>query len=585
LAAGAHERVIHAVLDAAPDAARHKDHRGLLPLHYVAAFGGTPWPVVAKLIKMFPDSVRATTADGDTPLHLLMSNGAKFLRQQQQSTSDEAVCLDRNTTKLAELLMGNDATIMATNGNHQSPSEAESSKTVEDLPPLLMMNQSELNPLHVSACFDAPPQLIKILLDSVLGPKAAFATTSLGSTPLHLACAGIRKNKAGKSKSSKRLLAVVEALATPEACAVRDSLGRTPLMLAVQNKKADRRVIRALVRALPASIEHRTANGYLPLHLAVQSKHCRDSVIKTLIAEYPKSIFEKTVKGDTALHEACLVSKIPYDVVELLVRKYPGAVDCENDSLELPIDRARAMGLSKKICTLLLETSKNNKITAKPKKEKNKSTAVKVSSAGNAALRAPDGSTKTVGFFVPQLQGPSSRQRRGAAPDPPAEDPSTISRSTDPTPMRRRDVTPEAPRSLLGPVDQHSRRTNVVPASQLKPSPERRRGVSIVEPFERTKREGRSVDRRPFAARRAMSVTHDPLSTSSLLGFSCQRARTRSPTRRPLVDASTPKPVLERRTKSEANMQPPIARKRVTRLSKDESTSAITKGDVYRFEI
>jgi hypothetical protein len=352
-------------------------------------------------------------------------------------------------------------------------------------------------------------------------------------------------------------------------------------MIAVQNKKADRRVVRALVRALPASIEHRTANGYLPLHLAVQSKHSKDSVIKTLVAEYPKSIFEKTLKGDTVLHEACLVSKIPYDVVELLVRKYPGAVDCENESLELPIDRARAMGLSKKICTLLLETSKKNKITAKPKKEKSKSTT----QTASATNRASDASEKSVGFFVPQLREPSSH-RRSDAPDPPAEDSSTISRSTDPTPTRRRDTTPEAPRSLLGSVDQPSFRAKPVPASKLKPSPDKQRSVSIMEPFERTGREGRPVDRRPFAPRRGTSVTHDPRSAaSSFSSLSSPRARTRSPTGRPLIEAGAPNPVLERRAKSEANMQPPIARKRVTRLSKGDSTSAITKGAVYRFEI
>jgi ankyrin repeat protein len=579
LAVGAHERVILKVLDAAPEAARRKDHFGYIPLHYVAAFGGTPWPVVAKLIETFPESIRATTSDGDTPLHLLMSNGAKFLREQSRNADGSAAFLDRNTTKLAELLMGEQGDIIENIENNG----LEKEETSEHIPPLLMVNQSELTPLHVSACFDAPPQLIKILMESAHGPNAVMTTTSLGYTPLHLACAGIRKHKAGKSKSSKRLLASVEALATPDACAARDSLGRTPLMLAAQNKKADKHVIRALIRVNPSAVEHRTANGYLPLHLAVQSKYASESVVKTLITEYPKSVYEKSHKGETVLHVACLVSKIPYDVVDLLVRKNPGAVDCANASHELPIDRARAMGASKKVVALLLETaSKNLRRKDSPK--------VKISSKASAASRpstassSTDANAKSVGFFAPQVREPSSRSR-SAAPDPPTESPAANSRPTDPTPIRRRGRTPEPSQSLLTPPDQQPvATTSSVPTRHVA---EKQRSVVLVEPVNSASRESRSRDRTAFTGRRAMSVSQDIQSVHSISGSSDlkRRARTRSPARTPHDASATRKPVLERRAKSDANLQPRIARKRVTRLSKGESTSAITKGDVYRFEI
>lgn len=580
LAVGAHERVILKILDAAPDAARRKDHFGYLPLHYVAAFGGTPWPVVAKLIEAFPESIRSKTSDGDTPLHLLMSNGAKFLREQSRDAEGSAAFLDRNTTKLAELLMGEEEELKE---DQDEKNGCETQKTPEHTPPLLMVNQSELTPLHVSACFYSPPQLIKILMESTHGPKAVLKTTSLGYTPLHLACAGIRKHKAGKSKSSKRLLASVEALATPDACAVRDSLGRTPLMLAVQNKKADKHVIRALIRVYPSAVEHRTANGYLPLHLAVQSKYARESVVKTLITEYPKSIYEKSHKGETALHVACLVSKIPYDVVELLVRKYPGAVDCANANHELPIDRARAMGASKKVCALLLETASKTLRGVDNSKVK-RTSKVSAASRSRIASSTTDGNEKTVGFFAPQLREPSSRSR-GAAPDPPTDSSAVNLRPTDPTPIRRRGRTPEPSNALLGTADQQHVATTRLCAS--KPPPEKQRSVVLVEPSNSVSRESRSRDRKSFAGRRAMSVSQDMQTVNSFTEASEQkrRARTRSPARTPQDASATRKPFLDRRAKSEASILPPIARRRVTRLSKGESTSAITKGDVYRFEI
>jgi ankyrin repeat protein len=306
-------------------------------------------------------------------------------------------------------------------------------------------------------------------------------------------------------------------------------------------------------------------------------------VVKTLLTEYPKSIYEKSHKGETVLHVACLVSKIPYDVVELLVRKHPGAVDCANASHELPIDRARAMGASKKVVSLLLETASKNLRSQESSKVK-KSSKVSAASRSSTASSTTDGNAKTVGFFAPQVREPSSRSR-SAAPDPPTESPAMNSRPTDPTPIRRRGRTPEPSPSLLRlPNEKLVSTTSSSPAKQ---ATEKQRSVLLVAPVNSASRESRSRDRRSFAGRRAMSVSQDMQSVNSKTGSSelKRRARTRSPARAPHDATATRKPVLDRRAKSEANLQPRIARKRVTRLSKGESTSALTKGDVYRFEI
>ena len=555
LAVGAHERVILQLLETVSEAARLPDHFGYLPVHYVAAFAafqGTPWPVVAKLIRAFPESISAQTGDGDTPLHLLMSNANKFLKRDSEF-------LDRNTTKIAELLMGMEET------------------SIDNSAPLLVVNKSEMNPLHVSACFESPPQLVRILMESKHGMAAACATTSFGSTPLHLACSGKKSSKCkslGKNKSSKRLLSIVEALATPAVCAVRDSLGRTPLMVAVQYKKMNKKVIRALLQVYPQAAEQRTSNGYLPLHLAVQSKYASDSIVKTLLQEYPQSVFETNNKGDTPLHEACLCSKIPYDVVELLVRKNPAAVDCENSNHELPIDRARAMGVSKKICTLLMETAKSLK-EKENKKSKPESTPPKV----------PE---KAVSFFVPQLREPAGNRRD--APDPPADlQPCSprSERSADPTPMRQRGGTPDNLVPLLGERTGSasegkgdtgkSRKVEKVVLSDLKGSVRSQRSQTSLKV-----REGRSADKKQPAKKRSTSVSN--VSESRGSGRADRlRSHTRSPPRGELRDHSVllPKPLLERRARSESHMQPKIARK------KQNSVSSIgtKQNELYRFEI
>jgi ankyrin repeat protein len=68
------ERVLTVLLDAAPAAAQIPDNQGLLPLHYVAAFSHTPIAFVQKLIDVYPHAISAQTVDGDTPLHLAISN-------------------------------------------------------------------------------------------------------------------------------------------------------------------------------------------------------------------------------------------------------------------------------------------------------------------------------------------------------------------------------------------------------------------------------------------------------------------------------------------------------------------------------
>jgi ankyrin repeat protein len=314
IAHGAHERVLFKLINMRPEAAFIPDKRGMLPIHYVAAFGGTPFTFVEQLICAFPEGITAQTENGDTPLHLLISNAHKYIKEDQ--------FLDRNTTKLAELLVGSD---------------------IEENCPLFVRNNEHLSPLHGCSIFNSPPQLTKILMDSPLAGRASCVTNRFNATALHLVC--VNSNVSDS-------LANLEALATTHACAIFDIKDRTPLMVAVQNSKASSKVTKALIKACPEAAKQANEKGQLPLHLAVHSKKAKESVVKALLIAYPEGAHDVTHGGNTPLHEACKHGA-SIEVIERLIAQCPDALKHKNDKGKLPIDRALSGKASDKVIAVL----------------------------------------------------------------------------------------------------------------------------------------------------------------------------------------------------------------------------------------
>ena len=139
LAHGAHDCVIEALLDAAPSAAEVEDARGLLPLHWAAAFGRVSHGVVKRLINVYPQAVTRVSIDGDIPLHLAVANatidGGDDGRGGSGGSDGK---VDRNRLKIVELLM-NDTALKS------SPLRDTSDVTS----PILTANREKLTPLHV----------------------------------------------------------------------------------------------------------------------------------------------------------------------------------------------------------------------------------------------------------------------------------------------------------------------------------------------------------------------------------------------------------------------------------------------------
>lgn len=122
--------VLAVLLEAAPEVARIADNQGLLPLHYVAAFCHTPVAFVQRLIKAYPDAIFSQTVDGDTPLHLAISNC---------KSEDEL------TISTVELLLGN--------------------YSVDDCRnPIFIANKEKLTPISCCAEFNAPAMVKELIV-------------------------------------------------------------------------------------------------------------------------------------------------------------------------------------------------------------------------------------------------------------------------------------------------------------------------------------------------------------------------------------------------------------------------------------
>ena len=329
IASEAHERVLMRLIHLAPESIIRADEQGMLPIHYLAAFGGTlPWTVAQEILRLFPECVHRRTNNGDTPLHLLVENSMKYL--------NDIGVLHRNTTKLAELLVG--------------------SSRSKDCP-LTAQNNHKLTPLHIAALRDTPNQLLKVLLSLPGGEYATAITAEFQATPVHLLCA---------SPDVSFRLEALEALASTKACSMFDSIGRTPLVIAVQNEKASKEVITTLLEIYPRAATMPCRAGHLPIHLAVQKENADIAIVKVLLAVHPTIARAVNGQRNTPLHEAA-IHGAPIKVLALLLEKYPDAIQEMNKKGQRPLNCARERNAPTAVLDLLDETTMSMSSTFRPR--------------------------------------------------------------------------------------------------------------------------------------------------------------------------------------------------------------------------
>jgi ankyrin repeat protein len=262
--------VRHLIAVGGKSAATLADHNGMVPLHYVAAFGGAA-SMAHDLISCCPDSICCQTIYGDTPLHLLISNAkASSAHGSAETQEDAGIFLSEDTAQLAQLCIGSGS---------------------EEISPLLVQNLDGMTPLHCCAVFQSPASLTRILMDPIhsgyFGRIASVLLAKDGSTALHLALAALTPSSSKTNRDNRddswyrNADANALALLTPEACAILDAKERTPLMLAVQSDKPSLVLVKALIASLPKSARIAdSSKGYLPIHLACQNRNIKVQILK-----------------------------------------------------------------------------------------------------------------------------------------------------------------------------------------------------------------------------------------------------------------------------------------------------------------
>ena len=334
LANGAHTCVIEALLEAAPSVAMLEDSRGMMPLHWAAAFGRTSSSVVKRLINENPQALVHPTNEGDIPLHLVVANAMinceDLNRRGSTNGTDSDNKVDKNRLKMVELLM-------------QDPGRAASLRDGVTTSPILTTNREKLTPLHCCALFDAPPQISKLLMKHPDANAASSVTNSFGATPLHLAAA-----QPGVSQS----IATVLAIGTADAACVQDRLKRTPLHVAAQNTYATNLLIKTLAELNPDAAAVKTQRGHLPLHLAAQSQ-AKEPVIRALVKAFPAAAEARNKSNNTPLHDAAKY-RASIGVVKLLLDAYPGALYVQNQYGNLPLHCATAYQAPSEVVQLLV---------------------------------------------------------------------------------------------------------------------------------------------------------------------------------------------------------------------------------------
>lgn len=254
------------------------DQHGMVPLHYLGAFGRTSRVLAEELIAISPDSIGCLTINGDTPLHLLVTNAATILKNQTNAVPNVDVhTVNQHIVKLAKLLVGTGS---------------------EEISPLLIPNDDGMTPLHCCAEFHAPAELTRLLMDSnntgYYGRIASVLLCKAGSTALHLAVSVLAPstNTDWFDKDTawvRNVESNIFALATREACAIFDAHDQTPLMVAVQNKRVSTNVIKRLLETLPKSASTPNSKGYLPIHFACQNRRIKVSTLKGMFADLSSS--------------------------------------------------------------------------------------------------------------------------------------------------------------------------------------------------------------------------------------------------------------------------------------------------------
>lgn len=111
------ESILSALLDRCPSVCKVEDGKGMIPLHYVAAFLITPVAIVKNMISIYQYGLCHKTKDGDTPLHILVRNSADDV-DLEEIKAKKTKLFNRNAIEILQMLMGNTGMCFVENDKH-----------------------------------------------------------------------------------------------------------------------------------------------------------------------------------------------------------------------------------------------------------------------------------------------------------------------------------------------------------------------------------------------------------------------------------------------------------------------------------
>ena len=334
-------QIIKLLIEQHPEALRHVNQFGCLPIHR-AASDGKSTEFCRVLIEAYPGSERMTDGSGALPFH--------------------RACIG-DSLKTVEYLYSLYPDAIARTDDNDDDSYNEGSYPIHYA-------------IEGSALMDRDPPtalgIVQFLLDC--DPNVMTQKTRRGRSLLHFACRRCRQHDDGLEAGFQVMKLLYDA--HPEAIGdatlvsgiqhydqlvqwfinreliyarqakdqhlmiTPDSNGRLPLHTALQNSTT-LGSIKLLVKGNPHAIQYPDNTGSLPLHTACQHEDYIH-VIDYLIGLDTTTLDAVDAEGNTALHLACrgpMYFFFMYEIIELLLEKY-GAVSVSKRNLQnkLPIE-------------------------------------------------------------------------------------------------------------------------------------------------------------------------------------------------------------------------------------------------------
>ena len=315
-------RILNLLIEKYPEAVRHADNRGILPIHNASLLRSPGFCRV--LLDVCPGFERMTITNGFLPLHYACLKGALPTVEYLYKLYPVNKC----TVELRPIHAAIGGTI-----SRDIPAIAiEIVQFLLDCDPNQKYAQFEGKSLLHFACereFDdsnikAGIQVIKIIYDA--HPEAIEDN--------RIASDNHRYHQQVQTFINRELVYARKAkdhslMTTP------DDNGQLPLHMALQNN-VRLGPIKLLVKGNPDALQSPDNNGALPLHTACQ-RHHSTNVIQYLVELDTTTLDAFDRDGNTALHYACRAAK--YDTMALLLEKFDAvSVSKRNADKKLPID-------------------------------------------------------------------------------------------------------------------------------------------------------------------------------------------------------------------------------------------------------